>query len=272
MLSCQKINLHLDGKHLLKDISFDFDPGANGHLVIFGPNGAGKTLLTQLISGNLTPTSGDITLFGKSLLGPDSHETKKQIGFVSPKLFDDFAYETPVAEVVMSGLFGSIGIFQDPTAPANQVVKKYITDTISKKHNGRPRALAALSQLHIEHLADQEFGHLSYGQKNRVLIARALITEPKLLILDEPTTGLDLSFRAEFSALTHRLAQQTTIIYITHYIEEILPDFHNILFLKSGKIYAYGLKEDLLSSNHLSQLLEIPIQIHKKNEKYFAMF
>lgn len=273
LISCQNINFHIGEHHLLKDISFELPETNNpDHLVIFGPNGAGKTLLMQLISGNLEPTTGDIKIFGKSLLAKDAHETKKTIGFVSPKLFDDYAYETKVTDVVMSGLFGSIGICQDPTKQSNQIVKQYIAKVVSEKYQGHDRALKALAEMHIQHLAHEEFGHLSYGQKSRVLIARALIAQPKLLILDEPTTGLDLNIRAEFSGLTKALSQKTTIIYITHYIEEILPEFNNLLYIKNGAIYKYGAKEDLLSSNYLTDLLEVPVTIHQQDQKYFAMF
>lgn len=269
LIECKKVRLVLDGKELLKNVSFTLHEGED--FVVFGPNGAGKTLLLQVLSGNLQPTSGEVFIFGKPLYAKDAYQIKKQIGFVSPKLFDDYDFRSNVTDIVMSGMFGSIGVANDPTKHNNKVVREYITRVLKEKYQDS-KALELLEELQIGYLKDQVFGHLSYGEKVRVLIARALINNPPLFILDEPTTGLDLKMRAEFYRVVEHLAKRAEIVYVTHHLEEILPSFKKVLLLKKGEIFAVGEKETLLTSEHLSQLLNTPVTVHEKDKKYFALF
>lgn len=270
ILEVKGVSLSLSGKEILHNISFNLE--SNEDLVIFGPNGAGKTLLLMLLSGNLDPTSGEIFIYGQPLHDRNSFEIKKQIGFVSPKIFEDYDYHSKVTDVVMSGLFGSIGIGNDPTKDNSAVVRKYINRVIAEKYNGSAKAEELLHRLHVHYLKGEIFGHLSYGEKVRVLIARALISSPKLFILDEPTTGLDLKMRAEFIKVVEELAGQADIVYVTHYVEEVLPEFTKILLLKNGNVFKYGNKSDLLTNQTLSDLLDAQIHVDTRNGKYFAWF
>lgn len=267
LVVCKNISLTLDGKELLKDINFILE---NDNLVIFGPNGAGKTLLLTILSGNLEPTKGDVDILNKSLYDNKSHEIKKQIGFVSPKLFEDYDFNSNVTDIVMSGLFGSIGVASDPAKNNNKIVREYINRVIKEKHRDTNIALELLEKVGVKYLSNKSFGLLSYGEKVRVLIARSLINNPSLFILDEPTTGLDLQMRAEFTKVVKDLSEISKIIYVTHYLEEVLPNFKKILFLKKGEVFKFGNKKEILTSKNLSNLLEIEVFLQEKDERYFA--
>ncbi len=270
LISCKNLTLELSGKTLLKNISFELLESED--LVVFGPNGAGKTLLLTILSGNLEPTEGTVEVFGKNIYAKDSHEVKKKIGFVSPKLFEDYDFESKVTDIVMSGFFGSIGIASDPTKNNNKIVREYINRVIQEKYKGNDIAFELLEKLHVTYLRDKIFGHLSYGEKVRVLIARSLINNPPLLILDEPTTGLDLQMRGEFYGVVEELSKSSEIIYVTHHLEEILPEFSKILMLKKGEIFGFDTKEKLLTNENLSNLLDVKINVHEKDGRYLAWF
>lgn len=270
VIECKNVSLSLDNKQILHDISFTLE--LNDDLVIFGPNGAGKTLLLMILSGNLEPTAGEIFIYGKPLYDKESFAIKKQIGFVSPKIFDDYDYHSKVTDVVMSGLFGSIGIGIDPSKQNSLAVRTYINRVIAEKYHGAMQALELLECLHVTYLKDGIFGHLSYGEKVRVLIARALISKPKLFILDEPTAGLDLKMRAEFIDIVKHLAGQADIVYVTHYVEEILPEFNKVLLLKTGEVFGYNNKEEVLNGETLSSLMDAQIHVDTRDGKYFAWF
>lgn len=270
LISCKNVSLELSGKLLLKNISFALQENEN--LVVFGPNGAGKTLLLRVLSGNLEPTSGDVEILGQKLYAKDAFAVKKQIGFVSPQLFGDFDFDSVVTDIVMSGLFGSIGVASDPTKDNQKVVRDYINRVIKEKYDNNDIALELLEKLHVSYLKDKTFGNLSYGEKVRVLIARSLINKPPLFILDEPTTGLDLQMRAQFYKVVEELSEMSQIVYVTHHLEEVLPEFSKILMLKNGEIFQFGNKTDLLTGENLSKLLDVEIHIHEKDGRYLAWF
>lgn len=270
LIQCNNVSLEIAEKPLLKNVTFSLQQKEN--LVIFGPNGAGKTLLLRILSGNLEPTRGTIEMLGEKLYTKDAYIIKKRIGFVSPQLFGDFDFDSKVTDIVMSGLFGSIGVASDPVRNNQKVVRDYINRVIKEKYDGDAIALKLLEQLHVVHLQEKTFGHLSYGEKVRVLIARALINDPEIFILDEPTTGLDLQMRAQFYKVVEELAGKAHIIYVTHHLEEVLPQFKKILMIKNGEIFAFGEKQDLLTSENLSALLDVVIHVHEKDGRYLAWF
>lgn len=269
-VSCDQLTVELSGKILLKTISFELQKNEN--MVIFGPNGAGKTVLLRVLSGNLEPTEGAVAVLGKKLYTDTDYQLKKQIGFVSPQQFNDYAANVKVTEIVLSGLFGSIGVANDQTKDNIKALHKYMNRVIGEKDENVQKAHAMLRELQIVHLKDEIFESLSYGEKVGVLIARAFITHPHLLILDEPTTGLDMQMRAYFSKRIEALSRKAQIIYVTHHIEEILPSFNKVMLLKKGNLFKFGDKKNILTNEYLSMLLDMPITVHEESGRYVVWF
>lgn len=267
----QNVCLSIDDTQLLQNISFEIHEGT--HTVVLGSNGAGKTLLSQILSGNLKITSGSIQFCGEDFSPTSSHTIKQNIGCVSPKLFEDFPYHTSVIDVVTSGLFGSIGVFQDPRRANNQVVKSYINRAIAKKHpESRQKALGLLKEFDSLDSADKVFGEVSQGQKIKILICRCLMTNPRFIILDEPTTGLDIKMRSDCMKLFARLAQKSTLLCVTHHFEEILPLYQQGIFLKNGMVVQDKNLSTIMTSAVLSDLYESDLIVEEINQKYVLFY
>jgi iron complex transport system ATP-binding protein len=258
MFKLEKLSIQLGGKTILNNVSLALED--NDNLVILGANGAGKTVLLRCLSGNLAPSEGSVHFNDQDLYSGKTHELKKQIGFISPALFDDYDFNSTVSSVVKSGLFGSIGICQDPTKVNNQVVKNYINQVIDQKYpNIEEDVKKVLSEFFdndadVDEFMSRPFGKLSYGQKVRCLLARALMTAPKIIILDEPTTGLDPRGRILIKRLAKKLADKYQLIYVTHHFDEIMPCMNKVLMLKAGKIFAFGDCAEKVNDKQLCKL------------------
>lgn len=267
LFQLQNVSLSLEGKELLQNISFEIHEGI--HTIVLGSNGAGKTLLSQILSGNLKITSGSIQFCGEVFSPTSSYTVKQNIGCISPKLFEDFPYDTAVVDVVASGLFGSIGVFQDPRKANNQIVKSYINRVIAKKHpESRQKVLQLLKEFDSLDCADKVFGEASQGQKIKILICRCLMTNPRFIILDEPTTGLDVKMRSDCMKLFAQLAQKSTLLCITHHFEEILPFYQQGVFIKDGMVIQHDNLSEIMTSEVLSDLYESDLTVEKINQKY----
>lgn len=253
ILQLEDVSLKRDGKWILQDINWQIDKGE--HWVLFGLNGSGKTAILNLLNAYSFPTKGTITVlgmeFGKTYLG---EKLRKQIGFVSSSLQEKFHRGDNAYEVVLSGAFASIGLYETPS------------DEIRKK------AADLLENLGCDEYANQNYETLSQGEKQRVLIARALMAEPSLLILDEPTNGLDFIAREQLIESIEKIIQGSgtpTIIYVTHHVEEILPAFNKTLLLKEGQIFAAGNTQEMIESDKLSEFFNLPVKVSWENERPF---
>lgn len=251
VLRMENVSLKRDGKWILQNINWEIQKGE--HWVLFGLNGAGKTAILNLLNAYYFPTEGMVTVlgkeFGKTYLG---EKLRKQIGFVSSSLQEKFHPGDNAFEVVLSGAYASIGLYETPT------------DEV------REQAITLLRNLGCLDYANRNYETLSQGEKQRVLIARALMGDPSLLILDEPTNGLDFIAREEFLDTVERIAQNPdapTIIYVTHHIEEILPTFNKTLLLKEGSVFASGEMEEMVSSNRLTQFFGLPVEVIWRNNR-----
>ncbi len=255
MIRFENVAVIRNGKTILKEI--DWNVNKNEHWAILGLNGSGKTSLLNVICGYLYPTSGKVQVLGQEFGKTNIPELRKDIGFISSSLKGQLKNFDTVLSIVLSGKFASIGLYE----------------AVEKKDVQEARRL--MEQLGIEHLEDSAYGVLSEGEKQRVLIARALMAHPKILILDEPCNGLDVIAREEFLEFIEKLAQQEfcpTLIYVTHHVEEVLPCFSHTLLLKDGEVYAQGFSRELLKENTLSEFFgrEVTVQ-EQQNRTWIAI-
>ncbi|MEH7223311.1 ABC transporter ATP-binding protein [Bacillus sp. JJ1566] len=255
VLDLVNVTLRRDNALILENINWQIEEGE--HWVLYGLNGSGKTALLDLINAYHFPTSGDATVlgfkFGKMYLG---EELRKNLGFVSSSLQEKFYPTDNAFEVVLSGAFASIGLYETPT------------------DGMRERAIELLEELGCIGYANRDYATLSQGEKQRVLIARALMADPSILILDEPTNGLDFIAREQLLDSIEKLAikeESPTIIYVTHHVEEILPVFTKTLLLKSGEVFASGQTNQIITSEILSTFFNLPVHVHWENDRPYLL-
>ncbi|MBF7016527.1 ABC transporter ATP-binding protein [Staphylococcus durrellii] len=244
------------GKTILKDIDWQIHEGERW--MLYGLNGAGKTTLLNILNAYEPNTSGQLTLFGMQpgKKGYSADNVRHQIGFVSNSLMDRFQDGEVVLDVVISGAFKSIGIFQKVTD--NQV----------------KTAQKLLKQLNMSQFENQYYGYLSTGERQRVLIARALMDKPQLLILDEPASGLDFIAREEVLQSLEQMYidnPKLAVIYVTHFVEEITQHIDYGFLLRDGQCYKSGPIHTILSSETLSDFFNKQVQVAYQNNRY-ALF
>ena len=244
-LELQDVDLWLGPRLVFEGLSLSLHHGE--HTVVLGPNGSGKSSLVKLLSRELYPVvkpGSLLKIFGSTTV--NLWGLRRRIGLVSSDLQRLYSPHVRAADVVLSGLFGSIGIgrSQQPTVAQRQ------------------RVAAMLEQLQLMALADRPFGQLSEGQQRRLLLARALVHDPEVLVLDEPTNGLDLRARHQLLASLRELgAGGTTLLLVTHQIEAIIPEVSRVLLLQQGKLVGDGAAPDLLAAGPLSALYETPLRL-----------
>ncbi|MGG0384415.1 ABC transporter ATP-binding protein [Priestia filamentosa] len=253
VISLDNISWIRQKQPIIKNVCWTIQEGE--HWALVGRNGSGKTTLLNMINGYLWPTKGSISVLGETFGRVNLQELRKHIGIVSSSLSERFSSTVLCEEVIVSGKFASIGLY-DQTEEADF-----------------EKATELMKMLGIKGLAAQEYGICSQGEKQKVLIARALMANPKLLILDEPCNGLDLLSREAFLESIETLAcleDGPTLIYVTHHIEEILPVFNKTCLLKDGEVYAQGNKEELLTSKTLSTFFNVPLEAQTENGRTYV--
>lgn len=246
ILSFENVTFTREKRDLLKQINWQMGKGQ--HWGILGLNGAGKTLLLQLITGSLWPSSGKLTVLGEVFGKTSIPELQKKIGWVSTALQYRIRTNELAEMIVLSGKFASIGIYQ-----------KYQPEDLKK-------AKSLLELFEASHLIGKTYHLLSQGERQIVLIARALMAEPELLILDEPCNGLDLFAREELLNKIELLATQEnapTLLFVTHHTEELLPIFKHLMLLKDGTIFANDTRDKLFNKQILSKFYNRPIRFQE---------
>jgi iron complex transport system ATP-binding protein len=224
--------------------------------VVIGPNGAGKTTLLQVLAAQLHPTSGVAGLLGEVLGAVDVFELRPRIGLTSAALADRLPRSERVSDVVMSASYAVLG--------------RWIEEYDELDHQ---RAEALLAELGIGHLADRTFGTLSEGERKRVQIARALMTDPELMLMDEPAAGLDLTGREQLVRSLSAIATAVgapAMVLVTHHVEEIPPGFTHALLLKQGRIVAAGPMDEALTAENLSETFDLALTLKQEDGRYTA--
>ncbi|WP_280452226.1 ABC transporter ATP-binding protein [Nocardia cyriacigeorgica] len=224
--------------------------------VVLGPNGAGKTSLLRMAAAEVHPTSGTAHLLGEVLGKVDVSELRPRIGLSSAAVAGRVPRDEKVSDLVVSAGYAVLGRWRERYDDVD-------TD----------RAIDMLESLGAEHLADRTYGTLSEGERKRVLIARALMTDPELLLLDEPAAGLDLGGREELVERLGDLAADPdapAIVLVTHHVEEIPPGFTHGLLLNEGSVVAQGLLSDVLTAENLSEAFSQSIALDRVDGRYFA--
>lgn len=250
-----------DGRRVLDRLNLRIAGGE--HTAIIGPNGAGKSLLVSLLTQEqraLAPANGTppVRIFGRQ--NWDLFELRSQLGIISTGLHQQFVHGNSEGSItaeaaVLSGFLSSYGILRYGT----------ITDAM------RQRASAALQAAGALHLTDRTLDEMSSGEARRVLLARALVTSPRALVLDEPTTGLDLAARQSFIETVRDLARSgTTVVLITHHIEEIFPEIGRVILIRDGCIVADGPVAGTLTEAGLSELFGCPVSVDVSGGYYYA--
>jgi iron complex transport system ATP-binding protein len=242
------------GRNLLDGLSVRIGEGERW--VVLGPNGAGKSTMVRLLASRMHPTSGSVELLGERLGQVDVFELRPLIGLASQELAETVpAHETALDVVVTAG-YGVVGRWRE----------EY--DSLDLD-----RARVLLDAFGVADLADRSFGTLSTGERKRVLSARALMTDPELLLLDEPASGLDLGGREELVRNLARLAKDPATpvtLMVTHHVEEIPPGYTHALLLRDGKEVAAGPIAETLTSQNLTRTFGLPLVVEQHGERYSA--
>lgn len=250
MIHIENIQLYRNDKVILNNLSWHVEKGQ--HWAILGLNGSGKTTLLKVINGYIWPNDGTVQVLGETYGQTYIPKLRTRIGWVSNAMIENFNWQDNALEIVLSGKFGALRLFED------------VTDEEIEQ------AVSIMKHFNCAHLANKPFEHLSQGEKQRVQLARALMAEPEILILDEPCGGLDLIERENLLQTIEQVAageKCPTLIYVTHHVEEILPCFTHVLLMKDGKDLAVGGRAEILTEAKLSAFFNRPVSLQIEQER-----
>ncbi len=257
LLELKDVTYALNGKHILDHVSWTVKP--EEHWAILGANGAGKTSLLKIVCGDLWPNrGGEVYRNGEALL--NLGVLRRSIGWVTSTLLPDIPRREVVLDTVVSGKYAQLGLWtfsqEGPVSDDLAAAENYLAD------------------LGCGHLATRAFGTLSQGEQQKVMICRALMAAPYLLILDEPCAGMDPGARETFLSALSSLGKKRSLpalIYVTHHPEEILPIFTRTLVLKNGKVMRDGATEEILTPRTIEELYGVPLSLIKRNGRYWPV-
>src|SRR6056297_2518070 len=261
LLEIKNIDVYRGNIKVFSDFSLQIERGCNTALL--GPNGSGKTTFLKLFSRELHPAAGRevdgekksreswIKSYGRELW--NVWELRRRFGIVSHELQERYLAGTIGRGVILSGYHSSVGTS--------------VRQEFSKEQSLQAEKI--MERLEVTRLAERPFGTLSTGEQRRFLLGRALIHDPEVLLLDEPTAGLDLKAAAGYFAALHRLMEQgKTVLLVTHHIHEIVPEIGRVVLLKGGEVLADGPKEKILTSAQLSRLFDGPVEVYESRGFY----
>jgi iron complex transport system ATP-binding protein len=254
VLDLRSVSVVRDGAKLLDSVDWAVDEGERW--VVLGPNGAGKTTLLQIASGHLHPTSGEAWVLAERLGAVDVFELRPRIGLASAALAERLPSGETVLDIVRTAAYAMVGRWRE----------RY-----DSQDDARARSL--LAALGVESFAERAFGTLSEGERKRVQIARALMVDPELLLLDEPAAGLDLGGREDLVRRLGRIAADPyapSIALVTHHVEEIPSGFTHVLLLRGGRVVSSGSIGEALTSRTLSNAFGLPLALDVRDGRYAA--
>lgn len=254
VLALRDVTVRRGGTDIVSHLSWTVHDGERW--VVLGSNGAGKTTVLQLAAARMHPTSGSVEVLGERLGAVDVFELRPRIGFASAALADRIPGDEKVLDVVLTASYGMTGRWRE-------VYEELDTD----------RASELLGAFGVGEMSSRRYGTLSSGERKRVQIARALMTDPELLLLDEPAAGLDLGGREELVGVLGNLAGDPTspvTVLVTHHVEEIPPHIDHALLLREGRALAAGAVEEVLTAENLSATFGVPLEITRHGERWSA--
>ena len=254
VLELRGVSVDRGARTILGPISFAIR--ANERWVVLGPNGAGKSTLLQILGTRIFPTRGKVLVLDKEMGRTDLSELRTRIGICGALISEDIPADEIVRDVVLTAAYAILGRWTEAYDLWDE-----------------SRAIALLTTFGVRELADRQYGTLSEGERKRVQISRALMVDPELLLLDEPAAGLDLGGREDllrrFSEFAADLSAPASIL-VTHHIEEIPVGTTHALILKDGKIAASGPIEQVITSEHISSIFDIPLTVTREGDRFFA--
>jgi iron complex transport system ATP-binding protein len=252
LLAFNRVSVMLGGKTVLHDITLSI--GKAEHVAILGPNGCGKSTLIKTITRECYPLAlpeSSLTILGRDTW--NVFELRPLLGIVSNELMRRCTREITGREMVLSGFFSSIGV-----QPYHELTAAMIEKTSQ-----------VLELLEVPHLADREMTEMSSGEAHRLLIGRALVHDPLALLLDEPSNSLDFRSALELRDILRKLAQAGTgILMVTHHLPDILPEIDRVILLRQGRIFADGAKLELLTTERLTELFGLPVELARRDGYY----
>jgi iron complex transport system ATP-binding protein len=254
VLELVDVSVVREGRALVDGVSWSVKEGERW--VIVGPNGAGKTTLLNVAGSYLYPSKGTVSVLGERLGAVDVFDLRPRIGMAGSALAEKLPRSQTVLETVLTAAYGM-------TAHWRESYEKIDED----------RALAFLDRLGMNDHLNRKFGTLSEGERKRTLIARAMMTDPELLLLDEPAAGLDLGGREDLVRRLGRLARDPyapSMVMVTHHVEEIAPGFTHVLMIRQGEVLAAGPIETELTSRNLSRCFGLPLVVAEKDGRWTA--
>jgi iron complex transport system ATP-binding protein len=240
-----RVTVRRGGATLLDELSWSIHPGERW--VVIGANGAGKSTLLQVMAGAIRPSSGAVSLLGEQLAEADLDDLLPRVGWASSALADLIPVDETVLDVVLTACHASL----------RRGLERYEVTDIARAHD-------LLTQVGCRRLVERRFGSLSEGERKRVQLARAVMTDPELLLLDEPAAGLDLGGREALLRLLGRLAADDhgpVQVLVSHHVEEVPEGFTHALLLREGRIVALGPIDSTLTSENLSRTFGLPLRV-----------
>ena len=255
VIALEKVSVVRDGHYLLRAV--DWCVARHERWVVLGPNGAGKTTMLQVASTYLGPTQGTVRLLGNVYGRVDARALRERIGYAGAGPARLVRSDLPALDVVVTGRHASF------------VPTRFHTYTDDDWRTARNN----LGRLAAGHLADRRFGTLSSGERQRVLIARSLMTRPEVLFLDEAMTGLDLGARERLVGSLADLAADPVspaVVLVTHHVEEIPQGFGHVLLMRNGSVVVSGPVDDVLTADSLSECFQQPLLVERRDRRYHA--